>query len=64
VHEWHDFLSAVIESRPVPPHQATFEDGYQAAVICDAILTSARIGRRVSIEELTSESGSAAAVQP
>ena len=32
--------AAVIEDRPVPAHQATFEDGYQAAVLCDAILTS------------------------
>jgi predicted dehydrogenase len=53
VHEWHDFLSAVIDGRPVPAHQATFEDGYQAAVICDAILTSAREGRRVGIDEMT-----------
>jgi len=64
VHEWHDFLSAVIESRPVAPHQATFEDGYEAAVICDAILTSAREGRRVSIDEMTSESGTGAGARP
>ncbi|OGO54559.1 MAG: hypothetical protein A2Z32_00020 [Chloroflexi bacterium RBG_16_69_14] len=57
VHEWHDFLSAIVEDRPVPPHQATFEDGYQAALICDAILASARDGRRVSIDEMTSVSG-------
>jgi predicted dehydrogenase len=53
IHEWHDFASAVIEGRPIPAHQASFEDGYQAAVICDAILTSAREGRRVVIDEMT-----------
>ncbi len=53
IHEWHDFASAVIEGRPIPAHQASFEDGYQAAVICDAILTSAREGRRVAIDEMT-----------
>jgi predicted dehydrogenase len=53
VHEWHDFLGAIVEGRPVPAHQATFEDGYRAAVVCDAILTSVRDGRRVTIDEMT-----------
>ena len=43
VHEWRDFLSAVIDGRPFDG-QASFEDGYQAAVVCDAILTSAARG--------------------
>jgi len=53
VHEWRDFLSAIIDERPVSPEQATFEDGYQAALVCDAIYASAREGRRVRIEEMT-----------
>ena len=53
VHEWRDLLSTVIDGRPLPPEQATFEDGYQAAVLCDAIIASAREGRRVRIEEMT-----------
>jgi len=53
VHEWRDFLSAVIDGRPVPREQATFEDGYHAAVLCDAILASAREGRRVRIDEMS-----------
>jgi predicted dehydrogenase len=53
IHEWHDFLSAVVAGRPISPEQASFEDGYQAAVICDAIITSASEGRRVRIDELT-----------
>ena len=52
-HEWRDFLTAVIEDRPLPPEQASFEDGYQAAVLCDAIVTSAAEGRRVRIDEMT-----------
>lgn len=52
IHEWQAFLSAIIEDRPVPAHQATFDDGFQAAVLCDAILASASQGRRVSIAEM------------
>ncbi len=51
-HEWRDFLSAVIEDRPLPPEQASFEDGYQAAVLCDAIIASAAEGRRVTVDEM------------
>lgn len=51
VHEWRDFLEAVLEGRPVPQRQASFEDGYRAAVLCEAIHTSAREGRRVEIAE-------------
>ncbi|HVQ23484.1 MAG TPA: Gfo/Idh/MocA family oxidoreductase [Candidatus Saccharimonadia bacterium] len=57
VHEWRDFLAAVIDGRPVPREQATFEDGYQAAVVCDAILASAREGRRIRIDEMLVEPG-------
>ena len=49
VHQWRDFLEAVLEERPVPPRQASFEDGYRAAVLCEAIHTSARERRRVEI---------------
>ena len=51
VHEWRDFLAAFVENRPVSRDQASFADGYQAAVLCDAILTSARERRRVDIQE-------------
>jgi predicted dehydrogenase len=51
-HEWHDFLSAIIDGRPLSPEQASFEDGYQAAVLCDAIIVSAAEGRRVTIDEI------------
>ena len=51
VHQWRDFLEAVLEQRPVAARQASFEDGYRAAVLCDAILSSAREGRRIEIRE-------------
>jgi predicted dehydrogenase len=50
VHEWRDFLEAVIDDRPVPDRQASFHDGYRAAVICDAIVAAAEEGRRIEIE--------------
>ena len=53
IHQWYDFLSAIIDGRPVSPEQASFEDGYQAALVCDAIIASAREGRRVRIDEMT-----------
>ncbi len=58
-HEWRDFLSAIIDGRPLSPEQASFEDGYQAAVMCDAIVASAAEGRRVVLDELTATAASA-----
>lgn len=49
VHQWREFLEAVLEGRPVAPDQADFVDGYRAAVICDAILASAESGQRVAV---------------
>ena len=46
VHEIHHLLTAIAEDGPVGPHGATFEDGYRAAEICDAILRSAATGNR------------------
>ena len=50
VHEIHHFLSAIRDDTEIAPHGATFEDGYRAAEICDAMLRSdesgcARAGR-------------------
>ena len=50
VHQWRDFLQAVMENRAVDPLQANFDDGYEAAVVCDTILASVREGRRVEIQ--------------
>ena len=51
VHQWRDFLSAVLEDHAVPERQARFEDGYRAAILCEAIHRSGREGRRVAIAE-------------
>ncbi len=50
VHELHHFLAAIAGDGEVAPHGATFEDGYRAAEICDAVLRSATSDRR---EQLT-----------
>jgi len=41
IHEISHFLNAIAKNESVEPYGATFEDGYKAAVICDAILASA-----------------------
>jgi predicted dehydrogenase len=46
VHELHHLLTAIRDDTDVAPHGATFEDGYRAAEICDAILRSAESGAR------------------
>ena len=49
VHEIAHLFDAIANQRDVAPLGATFDDGYRNAVICDAILESAREGRRVEI---------------
>ena len=49
VHEIHHFLSAIRDDTDIAPHGATFEDGYRAAEICDAMLRSAEAGRREAV---------------
>ena len=44
VHELHHLLTAVAEDTDVAPHGATFEDGYRAAEVCDAIVAVQREG--------------------
>jgi predicted dehydrogenase len=50
VHEINHFLDAIVNDKPVAPYGATFEDGYRAAVICDAIVESASKKRQVDIK--------------
>jgi predicted dehydrogenase len=47
VHELAHLFDAIANDAPVAPYGATFEDGYRAAVVCDAIAQSAR--ERVSV---------------
>jgi predicted dehydrogenase len=49
VHELHHLLTAIAGDGDVPPHGATFEDGYRAAEVCDAIVRSSESGRREEV---------------
>jgi predicted dehydrogenase len=49
VHELRHLLDAIANDTDVAPHGATFEDGYRAAEVCDAILRSAGSGARERI---------------
>ncbi|HLZ31191.1 MAG TPA: Gfo/Idh/MocA family oxidoreductase [Chloroflexota bacterium] len=42
VHELAHVFDAIVHNRDIAPYGATFEDGYRAAVVCDAIAASAR----------------------
>ena len=52
VHEMGCLLDAIEGRGTIGPYGATFEDGYRAAVICDAIAASAERGSPVRIEYL------------
>jgi len=49
VHEIHHLLRAIAEDSDVAPVGATFEDGYRAAEVCDAIVRSSETGARERI---------------
>src|SRR5260221_6265680 len=49
VNELHHMLEAIAGKHEVGPHGATFEDGYRAAEVCDAIVSSSASGRREQI---------------
>ena len=49
VHELAHLLEAIARGTSVAPYGATFEDGYRAAVVCDAIAVSARARTAVQI---------------
>ena len=48
-HEVLHLLRAIGEDTDVGPHGATFEDGYRAAEVCDAIVRSGETGSRVTV---------------
>jgi len=50
VHEVACLLDTIAGQGEVAPYGATFEDGYRAAVICDAIAASAERGVKVAID--------------
>ena len=49
VHEVTHLLDCIVNDKDVAPYGATFEDGYRAAVVCDAILESAAKKKQVDI---------------
>jgi predicted dehydrogenase len=49
VHELAYLLDCIANDREVGPYGATFEDGYRAAAVCDAILASAASRRHVDV---------------
>ena len=49
VHELHHVLRAIADDGDIAPYGATFEDGYRAAEVCDAIVRSGESGRRETI---------------
>lgn len=48
VHEITHLLDCIVNDKPVSPIGADFEDGYRAAVICDAVVESAEKGQQVT----------------
>jgi predicted dehydrogenase len=53
VHELAHLLEAIAGEHGVPPHGATFEDGYRAAEVVDAIVRSADTGNREEVSDRT-----------
>jgi predicted dehydrogenase len=53
VHEVHHFLKAIVDDSDVAPYGATFEDGYRAAEVCDAIVRSGETGARIRVKYRT-----------
>jgi len=50
VHEITHLLDCIVNDKAVAPYGATFEDGYRAAAICDAILASAANKKQVDVK--------------
>ncbi len=49
VHEIYHLLRAIAEDCEIAPYGATFEDGYRAAEVCDAIVRSSETGTREQV---------------
>jgi predicted dehydrogenase len=53
VHELHHMLKAIADDTEIAPYAATFEDGYRASEVGDAIVRSGETGERVQISYRT-----------
>jgi predicted dehydrogenase len=47
VHEIAHLLDCIVNDKPIGPFGATFEDGYRACVVVDAMLESAKTGKQI-----------------
>ena len=59
VHELHHLLTAIRVDGDVAPHGATFEDGYRAAEVCDAIVRSSQTAEQITLTYRDSDAGRA-----
>jgi predicted dehydrogenase len=50
VHQAYEFMNAVSGAKRLADYVATFEDGYKAMVVCDAIIKSAETGKKEYIK--------------
>ena len=49
INEVYHFLNCIVKDEDVGPIGATFEDGYRCNVIMDAVLESAKTGKRITV---------------
>jgi predicted dehydrogenase len=50
VHEITHLLDCIANDQDVAPYGATFEDGYRAAVVCDAVLEAAATRKQIDLK--------------
>ena len=50
MHEVAHLFESIANGTDVAPYGASFEDGYRAAVVCEALATSARERADVAVE--------------
>jgi predicted dehydrogenase len=54
-HELLHLLTAIATDGPIGPDGATFEDGYRAAEVCDALLRASETGQRQTLAYRTAD---------
>jgi predicted dehydrogenase len=50
IHELTHLIDCIVNGKDVAPYGATFNDGYRAAVVCDAILKSAESKKQIDVK--------------
>jgi predicted dehydrogenase len=64
VHELHHMLRAIASDGDVAPYGATFEDGYRASEVGDAIVRSGQSGKRETVSYRYEPSSTSVALPP